>query len=1381
MLRRPILIFLGVMALLIGSAVAFLQSRTFATVVRQVLDRTVPDELGMKARFSDFQLHAFPPGVSIREPELLLQERNFLGVAPESRIRAARLELRFRPFQMLAGKVRIEQVRLVESDVLLPLSMAQKKTSTGLHWKDLIQIRVQSVALERSVLRLQWPGESSELVLSVNQAELTRFGPESDGTFLFRSELERLTFFRGKSATSLSNVSVAAEVGPRGVNVTRLQARTSTNLDGQSISLNGLVSGDIFGSAPLKASFDLELAGDAWGLKRWLRGETSSAWVTPLAPSLPVNRNRDEIFGELRVRGHLDIPNLLKIEQSAIFDGKVSFDRGKLAGWSFAHLESGVKVVSKPDRQLDLTLEKLSIRQTSQESVSSAKLAIRLKRGELAAIEPFSVELEQAPLLWLLGPHASSVDNLDARLSGKAELRITSGKSFLLQAKTHLQSPFLKVFAGPTEDKKSALVLRTVPFSIDGTFQVSADRFLPEKLQWKFNKSLFDITGVVDWSQVDTRWDLRAKGGAQLSDLVELGGKSISGEGQIQARVHGLASRLDVDFDTQLKGARYLDLEYGDLEGRFSLVDDQSVLLFQGVRGKKGATDYSVNGPIDFRGEGSIDLDIRFPAGRIEDFLSVFKPLTRELSWFPDSLRGRAQVEGRVQGGLGLDALRVEAQLQGSDWVYFGERFRSVRLGGGYDRGTYHFDGIDLKKRSGGAQGDVSFAPGGKFQWKLQTQGFSLRDFDWLLRLNIPIRGDLQVVSEGSGSMDALESSTVLSLTRTSIRSQSFPASVLRVMSRDGVWSASGRGLGEQAQLDWSHDRRSMATNRLRISLDEVDFTPLLLILNPANLQDQNLKGAASGEIDLSYRGSQIESASGQVTLDRFQIQKTGSWMRLAERVSARMNLGDLALPEAKILGDRGSELLFRLAARKGSWDCSLGGELDLSALEYVSPLVVQGSGKATLSLALRGLISEPYLSGTVDLRDGYLRTRLIESPLENLQGRVLIRGGKFTLSGFQSVLAQGRASGSGQVEFFPDRWPRVDLIAQLEENRLKIYPFQYLKIRNARLVVAGASLPYEISGEVSVEQGLSREKLSSAGKGIVQESSLYAPPPSADSVFDYPKFRLNLDVRADSGLVFQNELLDVEMRASMKVVNTIEAPRLLGQAELVPGQGRLTFKDHVFQVQTAVIKFEDPTALNPLFDLVATTEISSTKVQLYTSGKSDRFKVELSSNPVLPEAEILSLLAMGRTIEESQRLRAASTSGVQQSEAASLILQSLDFNRDVREKTGFQVGVGEAQNTMAGNSVFRPQSDIDSSIVPKIVLKRQVGRRMDVSVGSTVGAGTTNQKEVNADFYVSPSVSVRGVWNFFEGSTSQDASTSSLQQSRTSYGIDLKLQKRFK
>ena len=64
--------------------------------------------------------------------------------------------------------------------------------------------------------------------------------------------------------------------------------------------------------------------------------------------------------------------------------------------------------------------------------------------------------------------------------------------------------------------------------------------------------------------------------------------------------------------------------------------------------------------------------------------------------------------------------------------------------------------------------------------------------------------------------------------------------------------------------------------------------------------------------------------------------------------------------------------------------------------------------------------------------------------------------------------------------------------------------------------------------------------------------------------------------------------------------------------------------------------------------------------------------------------------------------------------------------------------------------------------------------------MGSTVGVGSSIQREVTTEFHVTNSFSILGVWDTFDGATS-DGATGTNQSRRTSYGVDLKVQKRFK
>jgi hypothetical protein len=293
-----------------------------------------------------------------------------------------------------------------------------------------------------------------------------------------------------------------------------------------------------------------------------------------------------------------------------------------------------------------------------------------------------------------------------------------------------------------------------------------------------------------------------------------------------------------------------------------------------------------------------------------------------------------------------------------------------------------------------------------------------------------------------------------------------------------------------------------------------------------------------------------------------------------------------------------------------------------------------------------------------------------------------------------------------------------------------------------------------------------------SQNKGEALKALQYTPPPSRTTASDYPKFKLNIKVAAESGVMIRNDLFDAEAKGDLTVVNTLEAPRLLGSADLIAG--KINFKDRSFQIQTANAVFDNPAVLNPSFTLTANADVNGTKIQMYASGRLNSWKLEFSSNPVMPESEILSLLATGMTSSDAKKLSASDRAAMEQGEAASLLLNSLDFNRDMQSKTGIQIGLDESTAPQQqGTSVFKPQTSADSIAQPKIVIKRKIGSRFDLSYGQTVSNSTTsNAKEVTGEYHVTPGFSLMGVWDNYETIDAQE---------RTSFGGDIKFQTRFK
>lgn len=621
-----------------------------------------------------------------------------------------------------------------------------------------------------------------------------------------------------------------------------------------------------------------------------------------------------------------------------------------------------------------------------------------------------------------------------------------------------------------------------------------------------------------------------------------------------------------------------------------------------------------------------------------------------------------------------------------------------------------------------------------------------------------------------------INSSTSVNLTDFSMRGMPLPSSQLLWQAAGGVAHIQGAAMGGQGILDLTYNFNSKEMSGVRAELKQFDFSPLLLLLNPKSIQDNSLVGRISAYLNLTFHAGQIERGNGTVELSDYLLARTDSVFQLSRPSRFKVTDGSFDINGLAIKGKTG-EIVLDLGSKHAELDGRISGNLDTSLAEFFTPTVVQSTGTAKLDLAVGGTIKEPTLFGSALLNGGSVRLAHLESPFENITGKLQLRQNVLSVQNVQADLGGGRVTTEGKVVVYADSYPEISLKADINHSKLKVYPFQFAKV-NGSIDVHGKGLPYLVAGHISVDSALCKEKVLNQKQGVQGLKALrYAPPVTKQGESSQSKFALNIDVEAMKGILIQNDLFqDMQAKGKLTLVNTLDAPRVLGRAEVI--QGRLLFKDHVFQIQTATANFDNPTVINPAFDLTANTEVNGVKIQMYATGRPDKIKVEFTSNPAMQESELLSLLAIGLTSNDAKKLSATDLNALQQGEAASLVLHSLDFNRDLEDKTGFHVQVDESVNPQQGVSAFRPQAQADSAAAPQITIRKKLGDRLSVSGGSTVGAGTNKATQVNLDFSMNKDLSITGVFNNYGTYGASDQQNS---QNAPSFGLDLKFQKRFK
>ena len=119
--------------------------------------------------------------------------------------------------------------------------------------------------------------------------------------------------------------------------------------------------------------------------------------------------------------------------------------------------------------------------------------------------------------------------------------------------------------------------------------------------------------------------------------------------------------------------------------------------------------------------------------------------------------------------------------------------------------------------------------------------------------------------------------------------------------------------------------------------------------------------------------------------------------------------------------------------------------------------------------------------------------------------------------------------------------------------------------------------------------------------------------------------------------LQMQTAIARLSGNADLRVRGTAERPAILGRVEVL--EGEMTFNGTKYKLERGDVTFANPAKTQPIIDLQATTRVRDYDITVQFRGDAsvaNGLKVTWQSEPQLPEADVIALLALGRTQEES-------------------------------------------------------------------------------------------------------------------------------------------------
>ena len=313
----------------------------------------------------------------------------------------------------------------------------------------------------------------------------------------------------------------------------------------------------------------------------------------------------------------------------------------------------------------------------------------------------------------------------------------------------------------------------------------------------------------------------------------------------------------------------------------------------------------------------------------------------------------------------------------------------------------------------------------------------------------------------------------------------------------------------------------------------------------------------------------------------------------------------------------------------------------DLNGLPLLVPEVDRSGGQLDVELTAGGTLGDPSFTGEFHLRDGRLDMYRVNLSLTDLtlDGRFVGDELQFTGRGAMKrgdVTLDGRFSWPNGVMTGSMRMKGTDLMfADTPEFRIVASP---------DLVLTADADGYDVSGEIRIPlarirpKDLSTTVRTSADERIVGAEVEQEGPSTLDRVRSRVRVELGDDVTVDSfGL-------KARLAGAVTVITEPgDVPRGDGSIRVVEGEYK-AFGQFV-KIVRGVLSYDMAPLDEPTLDLLAQREIKSEDivVSLNVRGTLSNPFVTLSSTPAMPEAEALSYLLTGRSLDTLQSGEAAS------------------------------------------------------------------------------------------------------------------------------------------
>ena len=786
-------------------------------------------------------------------------------------------------------------------------------------------------------------------------------------------------------------------------------------------------------------------------------------------------------------------------------------------------------------------------------------------------------------------------------------------------------------------------------------------------------------------------------------------------------------------------------LQASDFETAFGLQhSNNAASTLQPVRWDSLSTDFQLSSTSLIahrgslrRGEGAIGFDgttslTKFKVTDSSQFSGNISVQNYPLADFENIGGYQYPVSGQVN--LSLQASGTSRDLHGKgkvavlNAVIYGQQVESVDANLLLVGREIQFSDIRAVQRRASVSGTAAFNfANAAFRFDLHGQNFDLSRVKLKQAPNLALTGRLGFNARGSGTRNLPVVNATVKLSDIIADEEKLGNFVVEAEAHGPNMQISGHSEFEKASLslDGTVNLQGDFPADLTGRFSRLDVDPLLKIylrgrITAHSVTDGTLRlvGPLKRPRDMEVIGDIPNFALG---VEGISIHNNGP-LRFA--VSRQV----LQLQSLRLVGNDTDIAASGTAQLAGSrrLDLDANGQLNLKIVQSLSS-DYSSSGIVTVAMKVQGTMDTPHLQGQIQITNGSLNEIDLPSGLSDVNGTLVFNQNQLRVQTLTAHTGGGILTLGGYITYGSKI--NFNITAAGKDVRLR-YPPGMSTTADVNLRLVGALTNSILSGDITVTRFALNPNLDFAA--YVTRAKQPAPLPNPTSPLN--NLRLDVHILTTPELQVQTSLAKITGDADLKVRGTAARPIVLGRVNIT--QGEVAFNGTKYRLERGDILFVKPVPpIEPVLDLEAAARVRDYDIRVGFHGPIDKLSVTYNSDPPLPTADIIALLAMGHTREETAMMESSETTFTQ---TASNAILGEALNSTVSNRLEKLFGVSRIKiDPQAGGAENNPTGT-------QVTIEQQVSNNLTLTYITPVSQA--EQQIIEAEYFITRNISIVGL-----------------------------------